>query len=86
MRAWGNRLRLLREGGSSAPLARSILKELVFPGVPAKPVALFLFMYIARLGFLDGLAGLRFCLYHAWFELSVSSLLAEARRREEPDG
>ena len=82
----GERMRFLREGGSSAPLARSILKELVFPCVPAKPVALFLFMYIARLGFLDGLAGLRFCLYHAWFELSVSSLQAETRRREEPDG
>jgi glycosyltransferase involved in cell wall biosynthesis len=82
----GERLRLLREGGSSAPLARVILKELVFPGVPAKPVALFLFMYIARLGFLDGLAGLRFCLYHGWFELGVSSLQAEARRRGEPDG
>jgi len=84
--ALGERARLLREGGSSAPLGRGILKELVFPGVPAKPAALFLYMYIVRLGFLDGLAGLRFCLYHAWFELSVSSLQAEARRREESGG
>ena len=81
----GDRMRLLRQGGRGAPRARAILKELVFPGVPAKPVALFLFMYIVRLGFLDGLAGLRFCLYHAWFELSVSSLRAEARWGE-PDG
>ena len=77
------RLQMLREDGSYRPLARSILKELVFPSVPAKPAALFLYMYIARLGFLDGMAGLRFCFYHAWCEMSVASLQAEARRREE---
>jgi len=48
---------------------------------PAKPAALFLYMYIARLGFLDGIAGLRFCFYHAWCEMSVASLRAEARDR-----
>ena len=74
------RLQRLREDGSSRPLARSILKELVFPGLPARPAVLFLYMYIARLGFLDGMAGLRFCFYHAWFEMSVTSLRAEARR------
>ena len=73
------RLRGLRHGGSTRPLARGILKELVFPAIPAKPAALFLYMYIARLGFLDGVAGLRFCFYHAWFEMSVASLRAEAR-------
>jgi len=74
------RLRTLRYGGSSRPLARSILKELVFPAIPAKPAALFLYMYIARLGFLDGMAGFRFCFYHAWYEMCVASLRAEARR------
>ena len=73
------RLRVLRHGGSQRPLARSILKELFFPGIPAKPAALFLYMYIARLGFLDGMAGLRFCFYHAWFEMNVTALRAEAR-------
>jgi len=75
------RLRTLRYGSSSRPLARSILKELVYPAVPAKPAALFLYMYIARLGFLDGAAGLRFCAYHAWYEMCVASLRAEARAR-----
>jgi glycosyltransferase involved in cell wall biosynthesis len=77
------RLRRLRDGGSSRPLVRSIVKDLVFPGVPAKPVALFLYTYIARLGFLDGVAGLRFCFYQAWFEMSVASLRAEARGRRK---
>jgi glycosyltransferase involved in cell wall biosynthesis len=72
------RLRKLRHGRSARPLARSILKELVFPFIPAKPAALFLYMYVARLGFLDGIAGLRFCLYHAWFEMSVASLRVDA--------
>ena len=74
------RLRALRHGGNTRPLARSILKELVYPGIPAKPAALFFYMYIARLGFLDGMAGFRFCFYHAWYEMSVASLRAEARR------
>ena len=73
------RLRTLRYGNNSRPLARSILKELVYPAVPAKPAALFLYMYIARLGFLDGAAGFRFCTCHAWNEICVASLRAEAR-------
>jgi len=73
------RVRAQRRVGSSRPLARSILKELIFPRVPARPAALFLYMYVVRLGFLDGLAGLRFCFYHAWFEMSVSALRADAR-------
>jgi glycosyltransferase involved in cell wall biosynthesis len=73
------RLQALRRRGNTRPLARSILKELVFPSIPAKPAALFLYMYIVRLGFLDGMAGLRFCFYHAWCEMSVASLRAEAR-------
>jgi glycosyltransferase involved in cell wall biosynthesis len=71
------RLRVLSEGGSSRPMVRSLLKELVFPAVPAKPAALFLYMYVARLGFLDGRAGLRFCCYHAWFEMTVEALRTE---------
>ena len=78
------RLRRLRHGGSTRPLARSILKELVFPAIPAKPAALFLYMYMARFGFLDGMAGLRFCFYHAWFEMNVTALRAEARARRPP--
>jgi glycosyltransferase involved in cell wall biosynthesis len=77
------RLRRLRHGDSTRPLARGILKELIFPAIPARSVALFLYMYIARLGFLDGMAGLRFCFYHAWFEMSVASIRAEARSGTE---
>jgi glycosyltransferase involved in cell wall biosynthesis len=71
------RIRSWRSRNDSRPVTRALLKDVVFPCVPAKPVALFAYMYIVRLGFLDGRAGLRFCFYHAWYETSVSALSAE---------
>jgi glycosyltransferase involved in cell wall biosynthesis len=66
--------------GDARPLARAIAKDLLFPAVPARPLALFCYMYLLRRGFLDGVAGLRFCLYHAWFQLTIDALRAEAGR------
>lgn len=59
---------------------RFFAKEFVFPLLPAKPIALFLYMYIFRMGFLDGSVGLRFCLLHAWHEYTVGVLVADQRR------
>jgi glycosyltransferase involved in cell wall biosynthesis len=67
-----------RDRTDTRPLARVILKDLVFPAVPAKPVAMFLYMYVLRLGILDGRAGLRFCFFHAWYQATVAGLQAEA--------
>jgi len=64
--------------GTCRPLARSVLKEVIFPSIPAKPAAMFLYMYFIRLGLLDGLPGLRFCFYHAWFQACVSALRSES--------
>jgi glycosyltransferase involved in cell wall biosynthesis len=71
------RIRAIRRREDSRPLARAVVKDLVYPYVPAKSAALFLYMYVARLGFLDGVAGLRFCLLHAWYEVAVAALRAE---------
>jgi glycosyltransferase involved in cell wall biosynthesis len=68
------RLRELRWRNDSRPLARAVLKDVVFPYIPAKPVALFVYMYMLRLGLLDGRSGLRFCLCHAWHEAIVGTL------------
>jgi glycosyltransferase involved in cell wall biosynthesis len=68
------RLRSLRSRDDSRPLTRAVLKDVIFPAVPVKPVALFVYMYLVRLGVLDGRAGLRFCLYHAWYELTVGAI------------
>jgi glycosyltransferase involved in cell wall biosynthesis len=69
-----------RDRGDTRPLTRVILKDLVFPFVPGRPLALFLYMYVIRLGLLDGRAGLRFCFFHAWYQAMVDALRAEAAR------
>jgi glycosyltransferase involved in cell wall biosynthesis len=78
-----HRLGALRGRDDTRPLIRAVIKEVVYPSVPAKPAALFTYMYFARLGVLDGLAGLRFCFYHAWYEASVNALRADAAGSSE---
>lgn len=68
-----------RDRTETKPLARVILKDLVLPALPARPLAVFLYMYVVRLGLLDGRAGLRFCFFHAWYQAVVNGLQAEAR-------
>lgn len=68
------RLELVRNRPRSRPLGRAVVKDVIFPSVPAKPTAMFTYMYLLRLGFLDGRVGLLFCFYHAWFQASVSAL------------
>ena len=74
--ALGHRLRKInsRDRNDTRPLIRIILKEILFPSIPAKPVALFLYMYFVRYGILDGRAGLRFCFYHAWYETTINAI------------
>jgi glycosyltransferase involved in cell wall biosynthesis len=74
-----------RDQAGTRPLTRIILKDLVFPAVPARPLAMFLYMYVIRLGLLDGRAGLRFCFFHAWYQATVDSLQAEAAVRQDAD-
>jgi glycosyltransferase involved in cell wall biosynthesis len=80
---WPDRIRAIRRREDSRPLARAVAKDLIYPYLPAKSAALFLYMYVARLGFLDGVAGLRFCLFHAWYEVAVAALQAGASKTAE---
>src|SRR6266851_5309986 len=65
----------------ASPVQRKrYLRERVWPRVPAKPIALFVYMYIVRRGFLDGRAGLGLCVFHAFQEFMVGLKLAELRR------
>jgi glycosyltransferase involved in cell wall biosynthesis len=66
-----------RPSNDSRPLARAVLKDLIFPYIPGKPFILFIYMYIIRLGLLDGHAGLLFCFYRTWYEASVGALKPE---------
>ena len=74
-----DRLRQVRSRGDAdtRPLMRTVVKDVVFPSIPAKPLTLFIYMYLVRLGMLDGRTGLRFCFFHAWHEASVAALQAE---------
>lgn len=66
-----------------APVERKrFLRERVWPRVPAKPLALFVYMYLLRKGFRDGRAGLVLCLFHAFQELTVGVKLDELRQHE----
>jgi len=62
-------------GASTRPLGRIIARELVFPLLPGRPVLLFVYLYLVRAGWRDGRSGLLFCLYHAWYELTVGALV-----------
>jgi glycosyltransferase involved in cell wall biosynthesis len=65
----------------ASPVQRKrYLRERIWPGVPAKPMVLFMYMYVLRRGFLDGRAGLALCVFHAFQEFMVGLKLAELRR------
>jgi glycosyltransferase involved in cell wall biosynthesis len=65
----------------ASPVQRKrFLRERIWPKVPAKPLVLFVYMYVLRRGFLDGRAGLALCVFHAFQEFMVGLKLAELRR------
>lgn len=69
-----------------SPVERKrFLRERVWPNVPGKPLALFVYMYLVRQGFRDGRVGFAFCVFHAFQEFMVGLKLAELRRGAEHD-
>lgn len=70
-----DRLREVREMQGRRSWARTMAKEVVYPSMPAKPFALFCYMYLLRGGWLDGRQGLVFCFMHSWHELVIQELM-----------
>jgi glycosyltransferase involved in cell wall biosynthesis len=60
---------------------RQALKRLSFR-LPMRPALRFLYMYVLRLGFLDGSAGLAYCRLLAIYEYLIVLKMEEQRRRE----
>jgi glycosyltransferase involved in cell wall biosynthesis len=60
---------------------RRWMKLRVYPWLPMPWVFRFLYMFVLRLGFLDGFHGLRFCLFIASYEMLVKLKLIELRRQ-----
>lgn len=59
---------------------RRALKQLAYR-LPFRPVLAFAYLYLLRLGFLDGIAGLRFCAMRMCYEFMIDLKVAELRRR-----
>jgi hypothetical protein len=65
---------------------RLALKEL-FAKLPGRPVVRFIYMYIWRRGFLDGTAGLNYCLMVSFYEFMIvlkAQAMLDARKAQQP--
>jgi glycosyltransferase involved in cell wall biosynthesis len=60
---------------------RQALKRLAYR-LPFRPLGVFIFLYLLRLGFLDGLAGLHYCRLRAYYEYLIDLKVMEMDRRE----
>jgi putative colanic acid biosynthesis acetyltransferase WcaF len=59
---------------------RRWFKHVVYPRLPAKWLFRFIHMYLLRLGFLDGITGLRFCLFISTYELLIALKIVELQQ------
>jgi len=61
------------------PRHRKALKILAWH-VPCRPLLVFCFLYFVRMGFLDGIPGLRYCCMRAIYEYMIDLKIAETRK------
>ncbi len=66
----------------TAQQRRRWIKHHLYPKLPAKWLCRFIWMYVLRFGFLDGLTGLRFCLFISSYELLISLKMVELKQEE----
>ena len=59
---------------------RRALKQ-VYYRLPGRPLIVFVYLYVVRLGMLDGLGGLYFSLMRAIYEFLIDLKVMELRRR-----
>ena len=64
----------------NAQQRRRWIKRYVYPKLPARWLFRFLWMYFLKLGFLDGMTGLRFCLFISSYELLISLKTVELKQ------
>jgi hypothetical protein len=66
-------------------IRRRCLKRLAFR-IPARPLLVFLYLYVVRLGLLDGVAGWHFCRMRAMYETMIDIKVAELNSVEAGTG
>jgi glycosyltransferase involved in cell wall biosynthesis len=59
---------------------RKFFKQLAYR-IPGRPLLAFCYLYFARLGFLDGRSGWRYCILRAMYEYMLDLKVRELRRR-----
>ena len=64
---------------SGDPLRRRKWLKAFYLRLPAKPLLMFLYLYVCKRGFLDGRAGLYFCALRAAHELNTAAKVFELR-------
>jgi glycosyltransferase involved in cell wall biosynthesis len=64
---------------------RRWVKRNIYPWLPAKWFFRFIWMYFVKVGFLDGLTGLRFCLFISTYEIFISLKMIELRQRRKTE-
>jgi hypothetical protein len=67
---------------STDPIERRRALKHALYRVPLRPSIVFLYLYVVRMGFLDGRAGLAFSRMRASYELLIDLKVAEADRRD----
>jgi glycosyltransferase involved in cell wall biosynthesis len=68
---------------ANRPARRAALRALSYR-IPGRPVLRFLYAYVLRLGFLDGAAGLRFCLAMASYERMIDAARRGSAKTDVP--
>jgi hypothetical protein len=61
---------------------RAALKAFIY-SMPLRPALMFVGLYVARGGLLEGRAGLTFCLLRAWYEFMIDIKFRELQRRAQ---
>lgn len=67
--------------GSDPADRRQVVKALVYR-LPFRPLLMFFALYVVRCGFLDGRAGLTFCLLRSFYEFMINCKVNEKRLRQ----
>jgi hypothetical protein len=69
---------------TKGPERRRFLKNLAYRYLPGRGLFKFIWMYLFKLGFLDGRMGFRFCLLHTFYDYQISLKLEELRDPQSP--
>ena len=62
-------------------MRRRVMKQMLYR-VPMRPWIVFLYLYVVRLGVLDGVPGFHFSRMRAAYEMFIDLKVTEARRRQ----